>query len=75
MTRSPRQELEEMRQEGLSADVRRRFEAAGRGVAAWERGGPRPGLAEVLDWVNSLRLVFGDPEVDRTPWRGNDFRL
>lgn len=25
--------------------------------------------------IEALRQVFGDPELDRRPWRGNDFRL
>jgi hypothetical protein len=29
----------------------------------------------VIDFIDQLRALFGDPPVDRTPWRGNDFRL
>jgi hypothetical protein len=70
-----REELEEMRREGLSPELRREFADAQRAVDEWERGRPRRGLSDLLDWVDELRGVFGEPAVDRRPWKGNDFRL
>jgi hypothetical protein len=29
----------------------------------------------ILNWIDQLRTLFGDPPVDRRPWRGDDFRL
>ena len=76
MTRPTRQELEEMRREGLSASAREQFRAAESCTEAWAaEHRPRRGLAEALDWIDALRRVFGDPEPDRSPWRGSDFRL
>jgi hypothetical protein len=75
MTRASGRELERMRQEGLSAAVRGHFRAAESQVAAWAAERPGRGLAETLDWIDALRRVFGDPQPDRTPWRGTDFRL
>jgi hypothetical protein len=74
MSRPAGEELEGMRQDGLSAEVRREFRAAARATAEWERAHPA-GLDEILDWIDQLRALFGDPAVDRTPWRGEDFRL
>ncbi len=75
MTRPSREELEDMREEGLSSAVRQDFAAAERAVAAWEQARPALGLAGVLDLIDELRSLFGDPEVDRRPWVGTDFRL
>jgi hypothetical protein len=76
MTRPTRQELEAMRREGLSADVREQFRAAESCADAWSADHqPNRGLAEALDWIDALRRVFGDPPPDRSPWRGRDFRL
>jgi hypothetical protein len=33
------------------------------------------GLDAVLDWIDQLRALFGEPRVDRRVWRGSDFRL
>ncbi len=75
MSRPTPEELEALRESGRSADLRRAFANGERSVAEWERGQPATGLAEVLDWTDQLRRVFGDPEVDRDPWIGDDFRL
>jgi hypothetical protein len=76
MTRPTRRELEEMRRDGLSAAVRERFHAAESRTAAWaSEQRPQRGLADALDWIDELRRLFGDPEPDRTPWRGAEYRL
>lgn len=72
MTR--REELEEMREQALSAEAREGFAGSRRAVAAWERAHPVD-IPGILDWVDQLRSLFGDPPVDRRPWRGDDFRL
>ncbi len=69
-----REDLEEMRRDALSPEIREEFRRSARAVARWEREHPR-GLASVLDWIEQLRRLFGDPEVNREPWRGEDFRL
>ncbi|MCC6640468.1 MAG: hypothetical protein IT386_04790 [Deltaproteobacteria bacterium] len=74
MSRRSREELETLRDDGLSADRRRDFLAAHRAVAAWERAHPQ-GLDGILSFVEGLRVLFGDPPVNREPWRGDDFRL
>lgn len=58
----------------LPASAREDFEASRRAVAAWERAHPVD-IAGILDWIDQLRSVFGDPPVDRRPWRGDDYRL
>jgi len=68
------EELESLRREGLSGDVRREFAASARACATWERAHPLD-LAGLLDWVDQLRALLGDPRPDRSPWRGDDFRL
>jgi hypothetical protein len=75
MTRLGRKELEDMREEGLSQALRQDFAAAEQAAAAWEQTRPPLGLSAVLDLIDELRSVFGDPEVDRRPWVGTDFRL
>ncbi len=67
-------ELESMREDGHSAAIRREFEASAAATARWDRAHPMD-VNAVLDWIEELRLVFGDPPVDRRPWRGDDFRL
>ncbi len=73
MTRPTREELAEMR-EVLSPEAREGFAASRRAVAAWERTHPTD-IAGILDWVDQLRALFGDPPVDRSLWRGEDFRF
>ena len=79
MSRLTREQLEEMRADGLSPEIRKAFAAAESAVDAWERERGRSqsqlGIEEMLDWIDQLRQVFGDPEVDRRPWIGDDFRL
>jgi hypothetical protein len=72
MTAPSAEELESLREDGLSSSRRRAFEASARAAAEWERA---PGLEDALDWIDQLRATFGEPPVDRSPWRGNDFRL
>ena len=40
----------------------------------WERAHPTT-LESVLDWNAQMRAIFGDPPLDREPWRGTDLRL
>jgi hypothetical protein len=74
MTRPSREELREMREQGLSDEARSAFRASARAVEAWERAHPVD-VEGILDWIDQLRALFGDPPVDRTPWRGDDFRI
>jgi hypothetical protein len=79
LSRLTREQLEQMREDGLSRDVREAFAAAEHASDAWERERGRArsqlGIDEILGWIDELRAVFGEPEVDRRPWIGNDFRL
>ena len=79
MSRLTREQLEGMRADGLSAGARKAFAAAESACDAWERERGRSqsqlGIDEILDWIDQLRQVFGDPEVDRRRWIGDDFRL
>ncbi len=79
MTRLPREQLEEMREDGSSQKLRDAFAAAEHACNEWERRRGRAqsqlGIEEILDWVDELRAAFGDPDVDRRPWVGDDFRL
>ena len=74
MSRLSREELESMRADGLSSERRAELREAERAGRAWEVAHPMD-LGSVLDWIDALRAAFGEPEVDRTPWRGDDFRL
>jgi hypothetical protein len=74
MSRPVREELRAMREQGLSEQSRAAFRGSARAVAAWERANPVD-IEEILDWVEQLRQLFGDPPVDRRPWRGDDFRI
>ena len=79
MNRLTSEQLERMRKDGLSRDVRDAFAAAMRASDVWERERGRAqsqlGIDEILDWIDELRSVFGEPEVDRRSWIGTDFRL
>jgi hypothetical protein len=79
MTRLPREQLEEMREDGASQSLRDAFTAAERASNEWERHRGRAqsqlGIEEILDWIDELRAAFGEPDVDRRPWTGDDFRL
>lgn len=63
-----------MRRDGLSAEIRGDFEASAAAGEAWDRAHPMD-VDATLDWIEQLRQAFGDPEPDRRPWRGSDFRL
>jgi len=75
MMRIARAELEAMRQEGLSSEVRAQFSESKRAIATWEGRRWKSGLSDALDWIDELRRLFGEPEVDLSTWRGDDFRL
>jgi hypothetical protein len=68
------EELESMREEAFSAELRLAFRASAEALRHWERAHPVD-VAAILDWIDELRRVFGEPPVDRRPWRGSDFRL
>ena len=70
MTRPRDEEPDEI----LSESARRELKASARATEAWDRAHPTT-LESILDWVDQLRALFGDPPVDRRPWRGGDFRL
>lgn len=74
MSRQSPDELESLREDGVSPAMRRELRASARATEQWDRAHPT-GLAAILDWIEQLRAVFGDPPVDRRPWRGSDFRL
>ena len=74
MTSARDGELEEFRDDALSEGARRAFRASAEVTARWDRAHPLD-VNAILDWIEQLRQVFGDPEPDRRPWRGNDFRL
>jgi hypothetical protein len=69
-----RAELDSLREDGLSPERRRQFAASAQATARWDREHPTD-LEAILAWIDELRAVFGDPPVDRTPWRASDFRL
>jgi hypothetical protein len=74
VTRPDDAELEALREDALSEAARRDFRASARATAEWERAHPTT-LEGILEWIDQLRAAFGDPPVDRRPWRGTDFRL
>ncbi len=74
MSVRPDAELEAFRVEGLSAQRRAEFEASAQATARWERS-HAVDIDAILDWIDQLRIAFGDAPTDRRPWRGNDFRL
>ncbi len=74
MTSLSTEELEAFREEGLSEERRRAIRASVRATERWEREHPI-GLEQILDWIDQLRLAFGEPAVDTRPWKGSDFRL
>jgi len=47
---------------------------AARATRRWERV-HAPDLEAILEWIDELRALLGDPPVERRPWRGSDFRL
>jgi hypothetical protein len=74
MSRALEKELEEFRDDALSEEARRAFRDSAQATARWERAHPLD-VDAILDWIDQLREAFGDPPLDRRPWRGNDFRL
>jgi hypothetical protein len=68
------EELESMRDDALSDASRRAFRASAEATARWDRAHPLD-VNAILDWIEELRMMFGDPKVDRRPWQGNDFRI
>lgn len=50
------------------------FRARATVEAAWDAEHPST-LDQLLHFVEELRQLFGDPEIDRRPTRGSDFRL
>jgi hypothetical protein len=73
MSRPPL-ELEEMREDGLSDERRRQFRASAEASERWDRAHPQS-IDDILAFIDQLRAAFGEPPVDRRPWRGNDFRI
>jgi hypothetical protein len=67
-------ELESLRAQPLSAAERAEWRASARATAAWDRRHAAD-VDAILAWIDGLRAAFGDPPVDRRPWRGDDFRL
>lgn len=74
MIRPTRTELESLREDGRSPQRCREFRASSQATARWDRDHPTD-LEAILAWIDELRSLFGDPPVDRSPWRGSDFRL
>jgi hypothetical protein len=66
--------LEGMRRDAACPERAEELRASDRAVEAWERAHPLD-LAGGLRFIEALRRRFGDGPVDRTPWRGDDFRL
>jgi hypothetical protein len=69
-----RGELESLRAEISGSAQREAWLASARATAAWERRHAAD-VEAILDWIDGLRLAFGDPPADRRPWRGDDYRL
>jgi hypothetical protein len=69
VSRSSR-DVEDLRDDLGSPAAREALAASEREVDAWERAHPTT-LEGVLDWIDQLRLAFGDRPPDRTPWRGD----
>ena len=67
-------EIREMLEDVRSPAVRANFAASARACDAWEREHPVT-IEGILDWIDQLRALFGDPPVDPAPWRGDDFRI
>ena len=74
MIRLTERDYAELREDVLSEERRREFDASVRACEAWDRAHPVT-LEGVLAWIDQIRAAFGEPQVDRTPWRGDDFRL
>jgi hypothetical protein len=74
MSRLAPEELESLREDGLSAARREAFRASARAVARWDEEHAAD-VDAILDWIDQLRALFGDAPVDHRAWRGADFRL
>jgi hypothetical protein len=74
MSQLPDEELEEFRAAAFSEAARRAFRASAAATLRRERTHPGD-VNAVLGWIDELRRAFGEPPVDRRPWRGSDFRL
>ncbi len=73
MSRFPR-DLEEFRDEALSPEARAEWVGSARAVEAWERAHP-VSVDAILGWIDQLREAFGEPPVDRAPWRAHRFLI
>jgi hypothetical protein len=58
----------------IDESARESFEESRHVVEAWDRAHP-VGVEGILDFIDQLRSLFGDPPVCRLPWRGDDFRV
>jgi hypothetical protein len=69
-----REALLEFRAEGLSEERRLAFRESAAITEKWDREHPL-GLAGVLDFIDQLREMLGEPAVNTEPWRGDDFKI
>ena len=74
MSREERRSLEAWRDHALSDETRSDLRRSTATSEAWEREHPTS-LASTLDWIDQLRSLFGEPPVERAPWRGDDYRF
>ena len=71
-----RREMEAFVAEGRDPKRQADLREAARLNRAWDlEHRPLGTIDEVLDFVDQLREIFGEPKVDTRPWRGDDFRL
>jgi hypothetical protein len=68
------EELQEFLAESRSPERERALREAAAKLRLWEQSHPHT-LDGILDWIDQLRAIFGEPPVDPRPWVGNDFRL
>jgi len=73
MTRLSKQD-QEFVDEALSPESRAAWLASARVVEAWDRAHP-VSMETILSFIDQLREMFGEPEVDRAPWRGDRFLI
>jgi hypothetical protein len=69
-----REALLEFRAEGLSEARRRAFRESAAIAERWDLEHPL-GLEGVLDFIDQLREMLGEPAVKSEPWRGTDFKI
>jgi hypothetical protein len=60
--------------DALSPESRAEWAASARAVEAWDRAHP-VSMEAILSFIDQLREMFGEPPVDRTPWRGDKFLI